>query len=46
MIHRKNFYFALLMLVSALAMMGCNDDNETPVINDDTPPADEVVETS
>ena len=46
MILKKNFYFALLALASALAMMGCSDDNETPVVTDDTPPADEVVETT
>ena len=46
MIYRKKFYIVLFMVISAFAMMGCSDDNETPVVTDDTPPEDEVVETT
>lgn len=46
MIYRKKFYIVLLTLVSAFIMLGCSDDNETPVITDDTIPTDEVVETT
>lgn len=46
MIYRKKFYIVLLTLVSAFIMLECSDDNETPVITDDTIPTDEVVETT
>ena len=46
MIYRKKLYIVLLTLVSAFIMLGCSDDNETPVITDDTIPTDEVVETT
>ena len=46
MFFRSKFYFTLLILASATLMLGCSDDNETPATPDNTPPTDEIVETS
>ncbi len=46
MFFRTKFYSALLILASVVAVMGCSDDDETPAAVDNTPPSDEIVETT